>query len=422
MSKISFTKKALDNLPVKDKRYQVQDSVQPGLVIVVYPSGKKMFHVHKWIGNKAQRVVIGDFSLYGSNIELARAKAGEIVSKMVLLGANPNQEKRAARAKAITLKEAFEDYLKNCKLAPNTVTSYRLAIDRDFKDWNKKPLNRITGVMVRRRHRDLTKISESTANKAMRVLRAVFNYARDEYEDADRRSLFPDNPTRKLKRSWHKEARKTGHIPLKQMANWWAATEKLTAMRPGTRKELVPVYSGGGELARDYLQFVVLTGLRRREASGLPWSSVNLKARTFTITDTKNHKPLQLPLSDHLYELLLRRKKATGGEGLVFPIAEPKKFVDWVRRESGVHFTIHDLRRTFITVAERLDIGLLTIKALVNHSTASNDVTAGYAQIGTERLKDPMQRITDTILRAAGVMPSNVTQLNQDKQQIDSPA
>lgn len=48
----------------------------------------------------------------------------------------------------------------------------------------------------------------------------------------------------------------------------------------------------------------------------------------------------------------------------------------WVIRESGVTFSLHDLRRTFITVAESLDISAYPVKRLVNHKM-SRDVTAG---------------------------------------------
>jgi integrase len=61
-------------------------------------------------------------------------------------------------------------------------------------------------------------------------------------------------------------------------------------------------------------------------------------------------------------------------------------------------FTLHDLRRTFITVAESLDIPAYAIKRLVNHKL-SGDVTAGYIVGDVERLRAPMQRITDYLLR-----------------------
>lgn len=76
-----------------------------------------------------------------------------------------------------------------------------------------------------------------------------------------------------------------------------------------------------------------------------------------------------------------------------------------VAEASGVRFTPHDLRRTFITIAEGLDIPAYALKRLLNHKSGA-DVTGGYLVIDTERLRDPMERITGFILKAAGVMQS----------------
>ena len=60
------------------------------------------------------------------------------------------------------------------------------------------------------------------------------------------------------------------------------------------------------------------------------------------------------------------------------------------------------MRRTFATVAESLDIPAYALKRLLNHATGA-DVTAGYIVPTTERLREPMQKITDYILKAAGL-------------------
>lgn len=69
-----------------------------------------------------------------------------------------------------------------------------------------------------------------------------------------------------------------------------------------------------------------------------------------------------------------------------------------VIEKTGIKFTVHDLRRTFITIAESLDIPAYALKRLLNHKT-SGDVTAGYIIIDVERLRRPMQMITDYILK-----------------------
>ena len=65
----------------------------------------------------------------------------------------------------------------------------------------------------------------------------------------------------------------------------------------------------------------------------------------------------------------------------------------------------HDLRRTFATIAESLDVPSYALKALLNHKSG-NDVTGGYLVITTERLRDPMQKIESYILKAAGIVAS----------------
>ena len=83
-------------------------------------------------------------------------------------------------------------------------------------------------------------------------------------------------------------------------------------------------------------------------------------------------------------------------------LVEPRKALMKIRELSGITFTIHDLRRTFITIAESLDIPVYALKRLLNHKM-SGDVTAGYIIMDVERLRKPMQMITDTLLKLMGV-------------------
>jgi integrase len=162
------------------------------------------------------------------------------------------------------------------------------------------------------------------------------------------------------------------------------------------------------EMWRDYFLLVLLTGLRRYEAVSLEWSSVDLTSKTFTIHNTKNRELHALPMSNFLYDLFLRRRLASKSN-FVFPgksitghMVEPRKAMLKVAELAGVSFTIHDLRRTFITTAESLDISAYSLKKLLNHKM-SNDVTAGYIVSDVERLRKPMQLITDYILQQIGV-------------------
>ena len=142
--------------------------------------------------------------------------------------------------------------------------------------------------------------------------------------------------------------------------------------------------------------------MRQSEAAGLLWSDVDFNNRLFTVRDTKNHSDHTLPLSDYLYYLLKSRQDASNGL-FVFSgnnsdkaIVNPYKQIKKVRENSGVYFTQHDLRRTFATIADSLDIQHHIIKRLMNHT--NNDVTIKhYVKPSIERLREPMNKIANYI-------------------------
>jgi integrase len=177
------------------------------------------------------------------------------------------------------------------------------------------------------------------------------------------------------------------------------------------------------ETLRDYLLLILFTGLRRQEAAKLKWQQVDLKEKTLKVIDTKNKESHTLPLSDYLYELLSNRKinasnnYVFAGTGETGYIVEPRKQMAKVIKETDILFTVHDLRRTFITITESLDIPAYALKRLLNHKM-TNDVTAGYIMLDVERLRKPMQMITNYLLLQMGLKESTIISihLTQGKQ------
>jgi integrase len=153
------------------------------------------------------------------------------------------------------------------------------------------------------------------------------------------------------------------------------------------------------------------------EMATLKWSDIDFKTKAFTFTPEKKRgeKPeddrVTMPLSVQAYRLLLQRKAQGWENDYVFPGKHPSPHLsnaDNYKRDiiktSGVKFCLHDLRRTFITIAESLDIPHYALKALLNHSMG-NDVTGGYIIMSSERLREPMQRIADKIMGLATAKP-----------------
>jgi hypothetical protein len=59
-----------------------------------------------------------------------------------------------------------------------------------------------------------------------------------------------------------------------------------------------------------------------------------------------------------------------------------------------------------------LDIPAYALKRFLNHKMAS-DVTAGYIVMDVERLRRPMQKITDLIARPVGIKESAPIEMQQ---------
>lgn len=391
--KIKINKSFVDKAEVPAGKDQVfyRDSELKGFALRVTANGVKSFIVEKNVKNKVRRVTLGKYGALTA--DRARTEAKILMGKMAA-GFDPILEKQSNKVSNITLKEVFNDYKKARKsLKHNTLYNYERVLNVAFADWGNKSFLSITKDKVAKHHEKLGKESgEAYANLAMRLLRALFNFAAAQYEDAQGKSLVTENPVKRLSqtRAWYRVERRQTFIKSHDLAAWYDGVQKLQ-----------------NETLRDYLLLLILTGLRRQEAATLRWDQVDLTARALTVLDTKNHESHTLPLSNYLYELLLSRSLGKindyvfPGTGAAGYIIEPRKQMVHVTNASGVHFTVHDLRRTFITIAEGLDISAYALKRLMNHKM-NGDITAGYIVTDVERLRKPMQQITDYILKCMG--------------------
>ncbi len=399
MPEIKITKREIDKLknPLKGQVFY-RDKNLKGFGVYVGKTSKTYF-VEKWMGGKAIRTTIGKHGPL--NPVKARKKAEELLGKMSV-GENPNLEKKNQVFNKVILKGAFEDFLKTRKtLKERTIYDYRRTMDGPFKSWQTKRITEISKLMVAEKHTKLGKeIGHAQANQSMRVLRAIFSFAMGKYEDGKGQQLIMANPVRVISetKAWFKVNRRESIIKEKDLSRWYQAVAGLKNNKKSSIAESV----------RDYLLLLLFTGLRREEAARLKWEDINFEEKILTVSDTKNHKPLILPLTDFLLHLFRKRSKDVKGD-YVFPgkgvkghIVEPGKQIKNVIEESGVQFTIHDLRRTFSTIAESLDIHPYSLKRLVNHKSGmGGDVTQGYVIHEIERLRKLMQKITNRILKLA---------------------
>ncbi len=400
---VRFTKEILDGFTCPEGKNDayLKDTGQPGLLFRVRASGHRSFEVRKKLHGRAKRTKIGDYPI--TPIAKARSKARDALI-CYDRGIEPDAAKRAEKAADVTLEECLSDYLDSRSgLAPSTRKSYAATVNQYLSDWLSRPISLITRDAVEARHKKIGKYSETRANTTMRILRTVLNYAIAKYENEAGEPIFVHNPVARLGhvKAWYPESRRRTHLNKQQIPIWFEAVDTLPEWMLDKRTE--------PETIRDYLKIVLFTGLRRREASNLRWEDIDLHNGILSIPGsvTKNKKEHVLPLPTYLVDMLGFR--IGNGSSFVFPgkienrpISEPKRIIVAIRQKCGFYFTVHDLRRTFATMAEESGVRDYTLKRLLNHS-GGRDVTAGYYVPDIDALRQPMDKICKHILSLTGL-------------------
>lgn len=402
MPKLKLTTRTVEKLRAPDpsgKQTLYWDTELRGFAVCVSgTTNGKSYVVQRDINGHSRRVTVGACNVLG--LDQARKRAEGILADMVL-GRDPKAKVVTPR---LTLRAALSNYLTyNRKLRAKSREEYERNVNLYLKPWLDKELSSITPTMVVEKHAEIADeiakkgrySGEATANGVMRTLRSIWFHA------AASEATLPPNPVgRTMRRAWFDLPQRERHVPAGKFGAFYAALRKLPN----------PIHA-------DYLELLLLTGLRRAEAAALEWGDVDLEARVLRIpaVRAKSGKKLDLPMNDLVYDLLARRA-ALGKTKFVFPavggdhIVDPKASLALIKQTCGIAVSPHDLRRSFISVAESCDISAFALKKLVNH--AVNDVTASYIQWSPERLREAAQRVADkmkVLINGNGATPRELS-------------
>jgi integrase len=348
------------------------------------------------------------------------------------------REKAVAKGVTVTYAEVLESFLEQADLSEGTRKNYVLGLTTTFKAYVDRPLSEFTETFVRELHRERSKESPSRADHDFRVLRLLWNWAREQYRDPDGNPILGENPVSlalnkrrtagATKARWNDIPRKETIIPEDRLGDWFAALHALKAD---------PTSQGVRVRACDLLEALALTGLRLNELATLTWDLVDFQQGTIKVpaSKSKNGRPLLRPMTKRVREILEARfrerdrftitgeesvrpsgeSSTIGREGqgtvtvspLVFPgrdhanpIKDLRGLHEAITARTGLVATTHDLRRVFASAALREGVPQLVLKRLLNHLSGSRDVTAGYQISGLGDLRDASQLVEDRILSA----------------------
>jgi integrase len=398
----------------KPTLYWDENRDHPGLGILVGTTGKKTWVLQSKVrgAGVTRRVSLGPVSTMTSEQAWDRAIP---IRRELDAGNDP----KAKKHKPATVREALQVYLATRrKLRERSRADYRGRVERQLAPWLDLKIAAITAPMVQARFLAISGEVEArraaggskggvdvrggaTANGAVAIFRALWN---DQKARDPAMALLPD-PTVLVRGQFHDLTPRSRRVEGGDLPAFYATIQALPS-----------------RLWRDLLNLALYTGWRDGEISGLRWGEVDLRERMIHIPGErmKAHKAFDLPMSRQVVDLLVARR-ALGNDGLfVFPGSGQSGHTQSmtlalrkVGEVCGVRVSPHDLRRTFVSIAQTCPIPAIATKLLVAHSTTT-DITERYTHLGPNEIRAAAQVVADRIDELCGVAaPEGVERLGE---------
>ena len=361
---------------------ELADDREPGLRIRVGDRTATWFLMVRLGNGKRTRIKLGGYPALGLSAarEMARAKRLETVG-----GVDPNALKRETKRQAVRrreterkLGEVLDQYERQKLSQLRHGGQARRAIDgnsgllRAFVSRSINEIERGDIVAAVRVHAERAPIA---ANRTLAFTKAFFNWCVDQ-------EIVAANPAATIKRP----------------------TKERTRDRNHTLDELMEIWSAMGRLGYPFehlFRLLVVIPMRREELAGMPISELDLPPGdankavwVLPAARTKRENALRVPLSP-LAVSIIREAIASPerpknspfvfsmtGDTSVSGFAKAKRRLDRIIHENRIeraeaegvplvampHWTIHDLRTTFSTLAKDvLDADIAVADRILNH-------------------------------------------------------
>jgi integrase len=382
-----LTNAAVAALAPKADRYEVRDSLCPGLRVVVQPhSGKRSFVFRYSFGGEYRKMTLGSYPLMKlvepvdeKRDRLARdpesaapdARSGYRAAKQLLqTGVDPAADKKAkAEAKAAAATDEpdkvgakWQEFLDKPTKKHNTAkrAGTRKRYERIgaamLAAWGDRPVTSITKDDCRALIAQAAKRGPEAGRSLHMILWGFFSWLEDR-DDVDK------SPMRGIAKPAASEGNKGRALRDDELRTIWRAT---------------PDFKGFGV----YVRLLFLTGQRRMEVATLRWADIDWNERVWALPSkkSKNHKAHLIPLSSAALAELNRLRADAGGNEFVFSARRvdgsetfnngfSKRKVRFDRATPGVDpWTFHDARRTARTFFAKSGVPKVVASKILNHS------------------------------------------------------
>lgn len=253
------------------------------------------------------------------------------------------------------------------------------------------PMTEITVAMLSKLLADLSAsgLSNATINRIRALLSSIFNMAIDH-------DLLEVNPVSRVKK--YKENN--------QIERYLSDDELQRLMLVLKHPEH---YAISNKTIVAIIKFLLLTGVRKREAMDMQWSDVDFTKSTWLLKFNKSGKARHIALNTDAMAILNTMPKIStyifANPETGKPYNDIRKTFDKVMQCAGIsNMRIHDLRHNFASLAVNSGESLFVVQKLLGH--ASPQTTQRYAHLQQSTLQNASEKIAAVIreVQAAAVV------------------
>lgn len=383
---MKLTKTLVEGAKPRAQRYRLSDSLVPGLILLVLPSGARTYYLRHRVDGQQRELKLG------TPVELTPDQARDLARAAlarVRAGGDPGAERRAAR-EAPTIEALAARHLQ-------AHASRKRSGRNDEILWRRHLLPSFGRVKVAALSRE--RIREwhaahpkpATANRALEVLGVAMGLA----EEWGWRPAG-SNPARGIKAHPERQRRR------------YATPDELAQLRAALQR-----WEAAGPLAMRWrfaqlVRLLLLTGARLREVMNAQWSEIDWGRGVLRVPAERGKTgAAEVRLSDRALAILGELRSKIGeqlpenrwiipGETGDRPLVGYRRMWLALLEEAGVaDLRIHDLRHTFASYALSGGQTLGTVGQLLGHRSAQT--TSRYAHLIDDAARRAVAQLSDDL-------------------------
>lgn len=386
-----LTTKTIEALPpAKGKRYEVRDTVLPGLHIRVSATGGKVWYLAARVDGRLRRIKLGSYPVI--SLSDARQSAQGIL-RDIALGTYAESGAGSPDAPGPTLGDIIPQFIdRHAKRHTKDWKGTQSVLLR-MKNLHDKLIGQIKRAdVVRELEAMIADIEDNggkgtRANRGLAAIKKLYSWCIDQ-------GIVEISPVAALR------------PPIKEVArDRWLNDDEIKSFWRGCEAEGYPFEQFG--------KLLLLTGQRLREISDMRWSELDLEKGTLTLkgSRTKNGTTHVLPLSPQAVAILCAMPRflnsdfvfTTTGTTPISGFGRFKQRLDVFVGLDVENWRFHDLRRTTATNMAIMGVQPHIIEAVLNHKTG---IVSGIAAVYNrhaylDEKREALDRWADHVINVA---------------------